>query len=200
MRFPFLGILLNTPSMKSNPALFAISFVLVLIFAGCASGPDIDSQRNLDIDVSDYDSFALIIPQDFVEGGKPGASLKHLKTVEEGLRNALAAKGYTETSRENADFGVVVKAKIVPQTKVEDYGYDMIPGPYYRGYYPYNYGMSGVDVYQYDEGTLIIEIFDAELRQLAWVGWATDRISGKDNPELLKTVIGEILADFPDNA
>ena len=73
------------------------------------------------------------------------------------------------------------------------YGYGY---PYYGGYG----GGSNVDVQQYTEGTLAIDIYDVAEHDPVWHGVATKRITDKmrRNPdESLTEIVTEILQRFP---
>jgi hypothetical protein len=68
---------------------------------------------------------------------------------------------------------------------------------WYRYYSPAYYDR-GVYVDQYEEGTLIIEIYDVDSKELVWVGWGQARKrSGGPDPDRIKTGVDAILADFP---
>lgn len=188
----------------SMPSFAGTSLLLILLlFAACATGPDISSQSNPQIDLSEFETYSILTPSRFVEGGNPGAAIKYAPLVKEAIRTSLNGKGYREVDPESADFAVIAKATIVPKTVVTDTGFDysMIPGPGPYGYwgsrYPYGYMNGGVDVTTYDEGTLIIEVFDSDSREMAWVGWATDRVRNNVDPAIIEEVIAEILLPFP---
>jgi hypothetical protein len=78
---------------------------------------------------------------------------------------------------------------------VQDWGYS-----YPR--YPYGGWYGGqVDVYQYNEGTLIVDIVDAKTNQLVWRGTATKTIDESASPEQreanLKEVVSRIFEKYP---
>jgi hypothetical protein len=54
-----------------------------------------------------------------------------------------------------------------------------------------------VDVYQYTEGTLSVDAFDAKTRQPLWHGQATGTVSSKPNPEKVEKAVAKIMAQFP---
>ncbi len=68
------------------------------------------------------------------------------------IKNELTAKGYTVS--ENADFGVAILFGKQTKTNITSYGYGY--GPYWGRYG----GTTNIDVSQYDEGTLIIDVID----------------------------------------
>ena len=81
-------------------------------------------------------------------------------------------------------------------------GYGM--GGYGRGWGGYGYGGGyggGTDVYQYDETTLVIDIYDASKKEMVWRGTVTGVV--KDDPDQeeqkknIDNVVTKMLADFP---
>lgn len=73
------------------------------------------------------------------------------------------------------------------------YGHDL----YYRGYPWYWYGEGGY--YRYQDGTLIIDIIDAQTRTLVWRGWYSGVIN-RDNTiddKTIRRAAKEILKTFP---
>jgi hypothetical protein len=67
------------------------------------------------------------------------------------------------------------------------YGYPYYPGRFYRGFYPYSWGWGpygpygmygpGGQVYQYTEGTLIIDVFDGKSKEHVWRGLVKGNIT-----------------------
>ena len=121
--------------------------------------------------------------------------------------DVLQARGYTKVDDpEAADFAVSFTVGSRDKIRVNSY-----PEPY-RPYYggwgccaPYGaYGGYGggtnVDVDQYTEGTLAIDIYDVAEHKPAWHGVATKRITDKmrKNPdETINEIVREILATYP---
>jgi len=71
-----------------------------------------------------------------------------------------------------------------------------LPGMLYGPYWEKN----KTTVYQYREGTLIIDIMDVASNQLVWRGWATDVISEKslkDPEQAINNAVREIFKKFP---
>jgi hypothetical protein len=76
-------------------------------------------------------------------------------------------------------------------------------GGYGRGWGGYGYGGMGgtTDVYQYDETTLVIDMYDASKKEMVWRGTVTGVV--KDEPdqekqqENINNVVSKMLEDFP---
>jgi len=124
------------------------------------------------------------------------------KRIKESANNQLTAKGYTQNA-DSPDFLVLYHTGTEDKINVTDWGYGY--GPYGYGYGGYGgwYG-GGVDVQQYKEGTLILDIIDAQTKQLVWRGFATAALN-PDAPmekreKKLNEVITQILSKFPPTA
>lgn len=60
-----------------------------------------------------------------------------------------------------------------------------------------------IEIVNYDEGTLILDVIDARTNQLVWRGWAVDSLTGildsQDRMQRKVTeAVGKMLADFPE--
>lgn len=123
------------------------------------------------------------------------------KRVAAGIDKALQAKGYTKGTDEAFDFVVVIHAGTREKMQVTNYGgYGM--GGYGRGWGGYGGGYGGgTDVYQYDETTLVIDVYDASKKEMVWRGTVTGVV--KDNPNQeeqqknIDNVVTKMLKDFP---
>ncbi len=117
------------------------------------------------------------------------------KRIKESADRQLTAKGYT-TDANNPDFLVLYHIGAEDKINVTDWGYGY-------GRYGGRYGR-GVDVYQYKEGTLILDVIEAKSKQLVWRGFATGTIDPNASIETRKKkldeVITKILAKFPPTA
>lgn len=186
---------------------FASSLVLgaIALFSGCATGPEIKYEADRSVDVSHYKSYVLVPFSKTTgisgQGADPGASLKFAAPITSAIKSALASKGYSEvTSAASADFAVNIRATVVPQTDVTDWGMGYAGYPGWRGGGYGYWGAGGgynVSVDQYNQGVLRIEIYDAKKKELVWVGWASDRLDDKPDVTKIPGVVSAILANFP---
>ena len=189
-------------------ALLALLTGSALAFlSGCATGPEIKYEADRSVDVSSYKNYVLVPFSKTKgisgQGASPGDSLKYAAPITAAIKSALAAKGYSEvTAVPSADFAVNIRATVVPQTDVTDWGmgYAGYPGwrggAYGGGYWGYGGGYN-VSVDQYNQGVLRIEIYDAKKKELVWVGWATDRLDDKPDTTKIPGIVSAILANFP---
>jgi hypothetical protein len=117
------------------------------------------------------------------------------KRVKQAVIKELESKGYTYTESEQVDFAVVTHAGTKDRTQITDWGS-------YGWYSPW-WGPYGgrVDVSQYTEGTLVIDIVDMNEKEMAWRGLATGTVDENLNPERSQAridhTVSKILANFP---
>jgi len=109
------------------------------------------------------------------------------------IKNEMTAKGYTVS--ENADFGVAILFGKQTKTNITSYGYGY--GPYWGRYG----GTGNIDVSQYDEGTLIIDVIDMNKKELVWRGTGKGAIDPNATVEErtanINNAVAQILAQFP---
>jgi hypothetical protein len=172
----------------------------LLTLAGCESPPKVQSESDPGLDVSGYASFAVLPLPDRISGADPGAVLRTRRTVNEAVVESLLAKGYTQVPQEKADFMVNITGKVVPTVDISTMGYVPVGRVYPRGAVYGGYRQA-VSVDQYNEGTLVLEIYDSATKQMAWVGWSSNRVaSGGPDPAALRDVVTRILAQFPNRS
>jgi hypothetical protein len=104
-----------------------------------------------------------------------------LQRIEDAVKNQMEAKGYRLVS-ENADFLVAIHAFVQNKVRVEDYGY--AGGPY-------GWGPRDVEVYSYQEGTVMLDFVEAKSRELFWRGAAQGALARSRTPEQREERINE---------
>jgi hypothetical protein len=175
---------------------FSVLFLGVLLFmlVGCSS-----VTTNYDYDPGvDFSKFKTFTIRD---SKVPGNVLERnqllQKRVDEAIKNALEAKGYKYVdSPDEASMVVVAHGRTKEKVQVTDWGS-------YGWYRPW-WGPYGgqVDVSNYTEGTLVIDIVDMSDKELAWRGLATGIVGNPEsNPEKqqakVESIVTKILNDFP---
>lgn len=173
--------------------------VSLAVLAGCVSGPETRADYDKTVDFAQYRSFGF-----FDKVGTDEADYESLVTLrlKASTRRELEGRGYryTETA---PDLLVNFNASVSQQTRVYS-----APMPFYGGFYGYGYGYGYYGawaayqpyVYQYDEGTLKIDIVDARRKQLVWQGVAVGRISEKvekDRAAAIDSAVQETFTHFP---
>lgn len=167
---------------------------LALLVAGCAT--PVKTEVKPGANFSAYKTFALMPLPTESPAGDPGAALRLAQPARDAVVAALTAKGFAEASGETADFSVNLRGKSVPKVEVQELGFT----------YPVHtrYGRTVtvvrdpyLQVNNYDERTLTVEIFDRRSKEMVWVGWLTHEAHGKVKVERVQEAIHRILQEFP---
>lgn len=133
------------------------------------------------------------------------------------LERYIEEKGYKKVDKSKADFYFIVHLDIKKKSQVET-NYETIGiqpirfnGGYLRnpldprlnmrgGYYPSDVRVT-TSTYEYEEGKLIIEVFDVKQKEVVWQGIAKDELSGEYSQEektaYINKVIKLLFKDFP---
>jgi hypothetical protein len=176
--------------------------LLMSIVAGAAlltacSSYDIKYDYDLDSDFSAFKTYRWIPRPESTGATSARTAVQSNTLLDKRIRAAvdaqLAAKGFTQ-SEDNPDLLVVYHTGLQNKVEVTDWGYT------YAGSY---WGWAGrdIDVYNYTEGTLIVDLVQASNRQLAWRGSATGVVEPGRPPEeveaRLHDVVARIFANYP---
>ena len=158
--------------MKKTRLYLSLAGLIILtgiFFVGCAT-----ISVNQDYDPA-YD-FSKLKTYGFIPiTSEAGIDQLNADRLGEAIKTNLTAKGFTLD--EKADFGVALfftKSTKTDITTTGGYGYGYGYG--YRGYGGYT------DVYQYDEGTLVVDFIDMAENKLIWRGIGSGVMS--DNPSV----------------
>jgi hypothetical protein len=156
--------------MKSKILFVLLAFGLAV---GCAS-LKVNTDYAREADFSKYKTFAYTDTENNVEDTN---QLGHRRIVD-GIRREMLGKGLQETGS-NPDLYVTYHGEDKERVSLDttSFGYGYGPGWYWGG----GMGTSTTQVRTYNEGTLVVDIWDAKAKELVWRGVATDTIS--DNPE-----------------
>jgi len=173
-------------------AVLGIAFV-----AGCSSY-DIKYDYDVDSNFTAFKTYQWIPRMVSNASGSATTAVQSNTLLDKRIRSAvdtqMAAKGFTLTA-ENPDVLVVYHVGLANKVDVQDWGYTYA-GSYWGG------GMGrSVDVYQYTEGTLIVDMVNAASKQLAWRGSATGVVEPSNSPEQMEArindVVSRIFANYP---
>src|SRR5690606_14148043 len=103
--------------------------------------------------------------------------------IRQGVEQGLTAKGYSKA--ECGDISVDISVGARDKTDVETWG---------------RFGRQ-VDVHQYTEGQLSVDVFDTKTQQPLWHGQATETINAqKVDPQKIEAAVTGIMAMFPARA
>lgn len=171
--------------MRNGMAVFVAGIFILL--ASCSS-IHVNIDYDQEADFSAYKTFAWIPQRKGIAVRNPLAD----KRIKKAVSDELIAKGYVgDTS--GPDLLLVYHAGMRNKVDVASWGYGY--GRYWR------YPVGGVSVYQYTEGTLVLDIVDAQKKELVWRGVAQKALSETSSVEKreenLKKVVAKLLKNFP---
>ncbi|MEM1436837.1 MAG: DUF4136 domain-containing protein [Pseudomonadota bacterium] len=168
-----------------------------LVLGGCSSLA-VDSDHDESANFSSYKTFAFISDSPLLMAKTVPISPLFEGRVMNATRAELTNKGYEFIEdREAADF--VVSFTLGAREKIQINNYPAS----YRGPGGWPWGApyyTEVDVRDYLEGTLAIDIFDVQNKSPVWHGRAVKTISAKDRRDptsTTNTVVAAILDQFP---
>ena len=175
------------------------ALALFLGLGACATlrvGSDYDHSANF----TSYHTFAWMPPRT-----NPYESPNPLvvQRAHDAIQAALTAKGY-QLVNEPAAADFVVDFTIGSRERTDIRSYPApYAGPWFGGYsywWGAQYWGSEVNVRQYREGTLSIDIFEGHTRRPAWHGWARKALTREDiehSAGSIREAVDSVLAQFP---
>jgi hypothetical protein len=161
--------------------------ILAVLFAGCST---VSYSSDFDTSVD----FAKLTTYDWI----PQSETSQVETLDaQRIRSAvdreLSRKGLRVVA-ENPDFVVVFQLSTRTRTDVRDWS-----SPHRYGWY---YDDRRIEVRQYEEGTLVVEMYDPRSKKMIWSGRATAALSSTPPPpaereKRINEVVQGILDAFP---
>jgi Domain of unknown function (DUF4136) len=157
---------------KGFPGIYFLIFHILL--AGCGSSSQVYSDYDRSANIEEYRTFGWL-PSDQIEARNNPLYYNELndKRIKNAVAAQLESKGYRyKISKPEIllHYHIIIEDKTTVRT--DPYGYYY--GPYWM--------RTHVDVFQYREGTLIVDLMDAATNSLVWRGWVTSFIKNT-NPE-----------------
>ncbi len=182
--------------------LFGLVVTLLFLGSGCST-ISVTTDHNPNFNFSALKSYAWL---DNGEVPSSDARVNNdlvIDRVRKAVEQTLAARGYVKTDGGSADFMVSWLGGIDKKIKVQTIDHFYTPygyGALYRD--PYWGGtMRSTTAYEYEVGTLIIDILDPAQHKLIWRGTGKDLIGDEKSPDEVEKGINEavtaIMKDFP---
>jgi Domain of unknown function (DUF4136) len=181
---------------------FTILIGFLLFWAGCATF-NVNYDFDPEADFSRFKTYSWLPPSE-----KSPINELTAKRIKIAVEKQLKEKGLTLTL-ENPDMLIIPSGGKEKRVDVQEWGYghddrDYTGGTWYprglpgapegRDYFEYR---RGVDTFEYEVGTLVVDFFDAKKRELVWRGTATGIIDPGNTAEQINEVITKMLANFP---
>jgi hypothetical protein len=173
---------------------------VLLLLGACASGPRVNVARSPEADFDRYATFAFHQP---LGTDRPAGTATILsQTLKQASRAELEALGYRYVASDAAG-DADLKVNFFIETKEVIEGLRKPGVSFGYGLFHRHYGVwsdYGTDVRQYTEGTLHVDVVDAESDQLVWEGVARSRRPEGDfgfEPERVQSAVKGVFARFP---
>jgi hypothetical protein len=161
----------------------------------CASSVKVQTEYDRATNFKGYKTYAWILQQPGPEQAPAARDPRIREAVMQGIDGALTSKGLTRVDASaSPDLLVAVHGFANNRIEVQSYGYTYAATPY--GFYP-GLATPAVDVRQYRDGTLIIDLIDAGSRQMVWRGTATDTFQPGAEAKAISGAIQKTLAEYP---
>ncbi|MEO0952502.1 MAG: DUF4136 domain-containing protein [Pseudomonadota bacterium] len=186
--------------------------MFALTLASCSTTPkvfsDFDPQQSFD----GYQKFSWIGDNPMTVSGDRGPNPIAAARLKTAIQEELERKGFEFVATPaNADFVVAWTVGARDRVDVRSREYVDYYGPHWRWGYGY-YGVrpiagatrTEVETREYTEGSLAIDVFDAERKAPVWHGSASKRLSETelkgDSGEAIRNAVTRILQGFPPDA
>ena len=170
---------------------------LGLLAAGGCAGPKVITDFDPSAEFSAFLTFAFTGLTDRDQGGVLDNSLLR-KRIEEIVGQQLTAKGLRQVGVEDrSDLLVHFWVGVKDKQRVESTG--MTTGPYGGRYGGAGYYGGGVTTYEYEEGTLIVDLAESSKEELVWRATivAILRGSPEENLELVNKGVAKAFEAYP---
>lgn len=167
----------------------AVTALAVVLMAACAS-VDITHDWDVTADFSRYRTYDWMPSQPAPQTADAAAALSHNTLLDRRIRAAvdaaLAARGL-HADAAGPDVRVLYHTGIEEKMDITDWGY------VYSGEY---WGWAGrdIDVQNFTDGTLVVDLVDAETKQLVWRGVATGEVHPDRSPAERDRAMQELVA------
>ncbi len=180
-----------------------LAALLLALLAACATGPRISSDSDPRADFSAYRTFAFYSPLAIEREGYASLVSGRMKAA---ARAEMEARGY-RYSEEAPDLWLNINAYMQRRTDVStipDVDYAYYYSYRHRGYVAVPYWHDRTTVHRYTEGTMNIDLVDAERNALVWEGIAVGRVTRNQDAAArdaaIDATIRDIFAAYPHRA
>jgi hypothetical protein len=180
------------------------AILISLLLSGCATQFPVATDYDAQYSFADKTRYAIIIPDDI----KTTRNDLLRKRIEQALHRELQNRGWQETDQDQAQIWVSYFATSEKQQDIRTwnnynayYGYARC----YRCYYPAPMATTEVQVVDYIESSLLVDMIDPTSNTLKWRGSTRNKVttSTADNmtvterTERINNAVAAILAQFP---
>ncbi len=178
--------------MKTNLFDFDKLYLLVIawLFVSCGTTSQVFTDYDRTANLNEYQTFGWQ-PTTNIEARNNPLYYNELndKRIKTAIAKQLESRDYqfSEDAEMVIHYHIILEDKTVMRT--DPYGYY---GPYWM--------RTEVSVYEYREGTLIIDFMDADTNSLVWRGWITSFLKNSDPNNMEESIdkaVRMIFAEYP---
>ena len=168
--------------------------LLLAVFLSSCSSVRVASDYDREADFNSYQTYAFFKP------GIDKAEISDLdkKRILRAIEAEMQAKGFTKS--DNPDMLVSIFTKT--NENINIYQNNMMGWGYGWGWHPWYWGSGYNTVSRTSEGTLYIDLIDAEDKELVWQGMGTAALAREVNKkqERINEIVQKILEKYPPGA
>lgn len=179
-----------------NRILTIVTMALLLVGVTSCSSVKVAADYDKNANFNEYKTFA------FFKSGIDKAQISDLdkRRILRAIERELMAKGYTKS--ETPDLLVSIFTKSRDKVNVYNNAYGYGPYGYGWGWSPYYWGSGYNSVSTSTEGTLYVDLIDANKKELVWqgmgIGYLADRMDKKE--ERINEFVSKIMEKYPPGA
>jgi uncharacterized protein DUF4136 len=175
----------------------ALAGVVLASVAACASVPSVRAEYDRQVDFSRYRTFGFF---DVVGTDRAGYETLVTQTLKAATRKEMEARGYVY-AEDNPELKINFNANLTDRIHVSR---TPLPPSEYYGYRSYaTWRAYDVEVDQFKEGTLNIDVVDAARAQLVWEGIATGPVTTRvyrNREAAIEQAVQQIFREYPFSA
>ena len=174
----------------------ALAWGVLVVTLGCSSSITVNYDYEPDADFTQYKTYAWLQQPAGVAGSAQSAQQRNTlldQRIKTAVNDQLGKKGLTLSS-DQPDVLMAYYTGVENKLDVTDWGYRY--GPYY-----YGYPQRDITVYQYQQGTLVVDMIDSRTKELVWRGSAQATLLENPTPEKtqqrINQAVGRMFQKYP---
>jgi hypothetical protein len=171
--------------------------ILVLLggwFVACSPAFQVQNDYDRSVNLKQFKTFRVEAEKDMMQDPLLGSELNR-RRITDAVAKVMESKGYRLDER-NPELVVRYLTDVKDRQQVRSNG-NM--SPYWWWYGPQN---NNISTYNYQEGRLIVNIYQNRADKMIWQGWASGRLKApskrEDRDMMIQGIIGDILRSFPE--
>ncbi len=178
--------------MKKTMVYFSTVLAALFLFVSCGPTLTVTSDYDHSANFASFHTFRIVK----LEQQYQTISQLNQNRIINAVRAQMQAKGFTEAEDADLLVNIVTILKTEKELVANSYGYG-------GGYRPYawggGYSSTTVNVQEYKNGSLIVEVANAKTKNLLWEGIGNQEIDSpsSDPDKTIPAAVQKIMASFP---